>query len=597
MKLSCPTNSYDINVEPAKDDVLFSESGKILELVEQLFEEFYGHLPESLGSNQTSVVKPSVKDDILLYMNMKHSTGRFDVAEATPSETASGEKAVEDGDHLQQRQSPIFKGLGREMAPTDGRFRGPNEQAGSLDEESELRGVHLSNPWTMAKMNAPIRQHKSSLQKTLPLTPGQEDGRTLNGGRFIDSVSDGVATRSLSSSPQRSLMRSDSLTEGSSSPVPFPYPLSARRRRQVDTPLSPDETDDTPSPSVLDAWIQRSSAPSATEARPRLHGSAEHSPLFVSAANLSSGTAVSDIPLAPPARRRKSSPQKKDDLHREIVDSERIWFGRAPHAPSYSSNSRAAPQDNLGSTASAAPIRVAGQKPEVLSSAETCVIHPDLALTLDYERRKADAMQKHRLHMKQLQKNIGLTETAQNGAVSALLSPPSSSPQKHSVYRSQDKRTEAPPGMTENLADTEHDISEEAYSSVFQAHDTRLHLIQSLAEPGIQTLGKAMQNQRLPLETMSRAAESTRDLVQEVHADKLMRSEVLTLTGRSDPYMSNTADMITGFPSMSRTFVAEECSEKWAMALMKLLDVSTSNALHVHLRYDIDAALAQKTEG
>ncbi|KIW19676.1 hypothetical protein PV08_00250 [Exophiala spinifera] len=42
MQIRCPPESYDVNVEPAKDEVLFFRPDQLLSLVEQLFEKAYG---------------------------------------------------------------------------------------------------------------------------------------------------------------------------------------------------------------------------------------------------------------------------------------------------------------------------------------------------------------------------------------------------------------------------------------------------------------------------------------------------------------------------------------------------------------------------
>ena len=44
LNIACPPGTYDVNVEPAKDDVLFAKPEFILQLVEKNFKEFYGDL-------------------------------------------------------------------------------------------------------------------------------------------------------------------------------------------------------------------------------------------------------------------------------------------------------------------------------------------------------------------------------------------------------------------------------------------------------------------------------------------------------------------------------------------------------------------------
>ena len=56
----CPTGSYDANVEPAKDDVLFTDPEKFLEVVEAFFKSVYGQLDSCFDNdgNYDSLVRP-----------------------------------------------------------------------------------------------------------------------------------------------------------------------------------------------------------------------------------------------------------------------------------------------------------------------------------------------------------------------------------------------------------------------------------------------------------------------------------------------------------------------------------------------------------
>ena len=55
LSIACPPRSYDANVEPAKDDVLFANSELLLRIVERLFSNFYGEV-------QPTPSKPSTKN-------------------------------------------------------------------------------------------------------------------------------------------------------------------------------------------------------------------------------------------------------------------------------------------------------------------------------------------------------------------------------------------------------------------------------------------------------------------------------------------------------------------------------------------------------
>lgn len=55
MNIICPNGSYDANIEPAKDDVLFTDASLVLAIVEAFFKSVYGEL------QSTSKVLPASK--------------------------------------------------------------------------------------------------------------------------------------------------------------------------------------------------------------------------------------------------------------------------------------------------------------------------------------------------------------------------------------------------------------------------------------------------------------------------------------------------------------------------------------------------------
>ena len=67
MNLKCPKGSYDINVEPAKDDVLFYDVEHVLGKVRLVFEKVYGEKQESSKRQQTQhITDKNDQFDILL---------------------------------------------------------------------------------------------------------------------------------------------------------------------------------------------------------------------------------------------------------------------------------------------------------------------------------------------------------------------------------------------------------------------------------------------------------------------------------------------------------------------------------------------------
>lgn len=68
MNIICPTGSYDANIEPAKDDVLFTDASLVLAIVEAFFKRVYGELQSTskiLPASKASTPRPQGFDVLL----------------------------------------------------------------------------------------------------------------------------------------------------------------------------------------------------------------------------------------------------------------------------------------------------------------------------------------------------------------------------------------------------------------------------------------------------------------------------------------------------------------------------------------------------
>ncbi|KKK16029.1 hypothetical protein ARAM_004614 [Aspergillus rambellii] len=77
LHMQCPEASYDVNVEPAKDDVLFKDPDVVLSLVEDLFRNTYGERIETIGSDLSvaakgTTVSPSDGTELRRWGNEPH---------------------------------------------------------------------------------------------------------------------------------------------------------------------------------------------------------------------------------------------------------------------------------------------------------------------------------------------------------------------------------------------------------------------------------------------------------------------------------------------------------------------------------------------
>ena len=87
MNMVCPSGSYDANIEPAKDDVLFTDAQFILELVELFFQEVYGDI-KLAESTTLSSKRPTSKSDQTFDFLLARKQPAL---QGTPTRTNNGE--------------------------------------------------------------------------------------------------------------------------------------------------------------------------------------------------------------------------------------------------------------------------------------------------------------------------------------------------------------------------------------------------------------------------------------------------------------------------------------------------------------------------
>ncbi|KAG9946978.1 hypothetical protein KCU85_g6096, partial [Aureobasidium melanogenum] len=130
LSLSCPPGSYDANIEPAKDDVLFGDVDKVVEAVRRLMLISY---PEKDVSEEPTNAHGSDNDSRELF--------------ATPAPGEKSNRVEPKGNmyDLDEDDLTLF------MDSVDQ----PRNDAVEEDEQPEaIRSATVSNPWITAKMNA-----------------------------------------------------------------------------------------------------------------------------------------------------------------------------------------------------------------------------------------------------------------------------------------------------------------------------------------------------------------------------------------------------------------------------------------------------------
>lgn len=508
LNIACPAGSYDANVEPAKDDVLFVNSEELLGSVERWFHSVYGEVrPESPKPSAATIsalkprgiellfarkeapvesapadLHPVVASTVTSprtasgfsahtqpytsplgtsafessaaappYQNSDESSGAINhsmkrqpatdrtQAEAPPGllpndpfsahqsskETSlepssdavpvggmsgwKGTMYAEDEDEDQEEDLGIHR---------QGRPRSPG--AIDLDEDEHMRDANASNPWAFAKLNAAMRH--SDRNKQL-LTPGRQTGDV---GHSSNPSSDGLPQHVDSPSLAKNLTRIHQARSSPEAtyptPSPFPFPQKARGKRKADDT----SVDALPTPATsnkerhkrgaLDTWVQKSlGGYDELDDSPNTLQDEQGPPDlpyprdFVSARSLpSGGTPLSEIPDASQKPRRKPAPRKQQQGNMEkpfispVNDPNRVWFDIGEN-PSRKWHQKPRPKNDQQETAAAPPlipyddeIEDDGSLTPACAERSLPLMHPDLAITLDYEARKQKAGEAHR---------------------------------------------------------------------------------------------------------------------------------------------------------------------------------------------------------
>lgn len=457
VNIVCPRGSYDVNIEPAKDDVLFMDPPLILSIFECFLKTVYGEIPiNSIGESDAGqqiasqncfdfllrsdssdarltvgnskdyaaldIYAPLVNveaDDV--FYDQRHSDGVFsDLQPGSPPNHARGydlpktsttsSAPMHNDENTAVKRTQRKPGTAWKSSMYD---EGENidsesdyEDLGSFgngeDEQFSLSDVKLSNPWTIAMLNSSVRcSGKQSELKPRPevwpsgqlLTPKATGQRERSHNHDLATESDAQQT-SITSQSLPLKVTNFSQNHLLSPSTPSPFALGSRRKvcRQDSPTALPrggiEETGNSP----LDQWIQRGQVSSA--------GSA-------SATRLNIGTPLDRIPDVRLARQRQSSKAKqitsRVNLTRSWQTDDRTSSIDTPLSQSLCRDG------NQNSNV----MHRKSQRNDFFSSSpgdEAGPMHPDLALTMDFEKRKQIATTQRRNLLLQRNKPLARDE-------------------------------------------------------------------------------------------------------------------------------------------------------------------------------------------
>jgi DNA mismatch repair ATPase MutL len=322
MNIICPPESYDPNIEPAKDDVLFEEGDLVVAAVDKLLVSYY---PEA--TIEVEEVEEEAEEPKFVPRLSKRSETPVPIhQDSRPSDDIS--YPPESSKSQPQWRSSMY-GIDEE----DLEFLN-DEQAQVIEEEEGRRAASISNPWTIAMMNSRTRKPTSNGQL---MTPAKGRG-DINLG--LSSSSPAVTPRQQTSveplTPQ-TLSRTnivrpvvDEQLQDNLQQLPLPpvQPLSSNnvpseqmRSDIVTTPGS------RPHSGSLQEAVAYSQAPFPPSTTSRPHRDAFGS--FTSARN------VPDMPLdmvsSSPAPRRTQHRKSRTDYNPPEAEQPDDWFGQSMH--------------------------------------------------------------------------------------------------------------------------------------------------------------------------------------------------------------------------------------------------------------------------
>ncbi|KJK62000.1 Histidine kinase- DNA gyrase B- and HSP90-like ATPase [Aspergillus parasiticus SU-1] len=217
LHIQCPQGSYDVNIEPAKDDVLFEDSQRLLSLLEDLFRSMYGEREPHLKKRPNSTKgKGAVSDndafDLLL-------------ARKSPSENSS---SVDTNSGSCTPHFVTARSLAQSADPSpalhvvNGQFSASSQINKASGTESRRGSTDQGslNPWSITRCNTPFRKSSENHARTttvhrLPMDDhvhvskerrrgSQETARRYSAGSFLPSPTSSTLSASSSPSDSRS---------------------------------------------------------------------------------------------------------------------------------------------------------------------------------------------------------------------------------------------------------------------------------------------------------------------------------------------------------------------------------------------------------
>jgi hypothetical protein len=546
LNIRCTLGSYDPNIEPAKDDVLFIDSVGVLKAMEAFFMRIYGE--KQIQTMQAAAPKlPRLQDEHFELLRSRKSITsnppgvshhQLGIIEAVPIRSASlsehradqpiREPVTMEQSHSLDRSVNLENQHGQDAGSVTSKMienphRGTQWKASMYDdddydkfddsaaidqsqepydeaEESMPDDVSHKNPWTIAKLNAPVRQKMSIVAEQPPaiasdhqpvLTP-ERTGLDMN----------------YSSSPATQGNRQN-LSETTKNMLLTPLTSPASRR---------------PGASDLSSPIHK-----PFSFNPRMGNGAEDPVRVYAAGNLAQ---LDD---------RVTYPEKGA----EAENSLRVYVaGRVPEI-----------NDDVGGVdfTSAHNFQRGTSGFTPINSS----VHPDLAITLDFEKRKEAAMQRRKEQLRQQ-----TLDTMLQGLPTQSSTATPNSPHKNRYNKAKAALTHSAPSMS-------------TLTSILEKGDPRgylFHLMQREEEevlnesPSQPTRLKRRKTAMLPFETIPEG-QAMYNVVMTVDTTEMDLGKEVSVLAVHDEYVK------LGLQSVGPDITIEE-TKRWDDRLHELIAMS-----------------------
>lgn len=245
LHIICPSGSYDVNVEPAKNDVLFADADFVIAKLERFLSSIYGEFQTpKVGSRSIANSRPG-DFDMLLARKPQPADSRLWTADCRggriPSKIQNlGEQVEDHHAHHAIDSNAVL-------------------QTQDYDEEAALRDVRISNPWTFAKINTSVR-HESRRTNNQLLTPARQAGDPTDDKRLrLQEQRQSHVPKSGLPSPARTEADRSPPSRAQQPPAhnPFSSPQKASRKKNHEHGPTEDNTSqrEHDAAGVFNSWV------------------------------------------------------------------------------------------------------------------------------------------------------------------------------------------------------------------------------------------------------------------------------------------------------------------------------------------------------